>query len=112
MNGEYLNTIIHGDTLQVLSGLEDNSIDLVLTDPPYFLDKMDNGWDEKKVASTKYHHVVKSLPAGMKFDKEQGKKFYDWYYKIAKEILRVLKPDGIFLFIFQSQVVSPDGFCN
>ena len=101
MNGEYLNTIIHGDTLQVLSGLEDNSIDLVLTDPPYFLDKMDNGWDEKKVASTKYHHVVKSLPAGMKFDKEQGKKFYDWYYKIAKEILRVLKPGGFF-FSFSS----------
>ena len=37
----------------------------------------------------------------MKFDKEQGKKFYDWYYKIAKEILRVLKPGGFF-FSFSS----------
>ncbi|HBR18347.1 MAG: methyltransferase [Deltaproteobacteria bacterium RIFCSPLOWO2_12_FULL_43_16] len=101
MNGEHLNKIIHGDSLQILSGFDDNSIDLVLTDPPYFLDKMDNGWDEKKVASTKYHHVVKSLPAGMKFDREQGKNFYEWYYKISKQVLRVLKPGGFF-FSFSS----------
>lgn len=101
MNGEYLNKIINGDSLRVLSMLADNSIDLVLTDPPYFLDKMDDSWDEKKVASTKYHHVIKSLPAGMKFDREQGKNFYEWYYKISKQILRVLKPGG-FSFSFSS----------
>jgi len=101
MNGEYLNKIIHGDSLRVLSMLDNNSIDLVLTDPPYFLDKMDDRWDEKKVASTKYHHVIKSLPAGMKFDREQGKNFYEWYYKISKHILRVLKPGGFF-FSFSS----------
>ena len=101
MNGEYLNKIINGDALQILSAIDNNSIDLVLTDPPYFLDKMDDRWDEKKVASTKYHHVVKSLPAGMKFDREQGKNFYDWYYKISKHILRVLKPGGFF-FSFSS----------
>lgn len=101
MNGKYLNKIIHGDALKVLFMFNDNSIDLVLTDPPYFLDKMDNSWDEKKVASTKYHHVIKSLPAGMKFDREQGKNFYEWYYKISKQILRVLKPGGFF-FSFSS----------
>lgn len=101
MNNEHLNKIIHGDSLKILSMLDASSIDLVLTDPPYFLDKMDNSWDEKKVASTKYHHVIKSLPAGMKFDREQGKNFYEWYYKIAKEILRVLKPGGFF-FSFSS----------
>ena len=101
MNGEYLNNITNGDALQILPMLDSNSIDLVLTDPPYFLDKMDNRWDEKKVASTKYHHVIKSLPAGMKFDREQGKNFYEWYYKISKQILRVLKPGGFF-FSFSS----------
>jgi len=101
MSGEYLNKIIHGDSLRVLSMLDNNSIDLVLTDPPYFLDKMDDRWDEKKVASTKYHHVIKSLPAGMKFDRVQGKKFYEWYSKISKQILRVLKPGGFF-FSFSS----------
>ena len=84
MNETYLNKIINEDALKVLSMLADNSVDLVLTDPPYFLDKMDDSWDEKKVASTKYHHVIKSLPAGMKFDREQGINFYKWYYKISK----------------------------
>ncbi len=55
MKDKYVNSIIHGDALQILSNLDTNSIDLILTDPPYFLDKMDNSWDEKKVASTKYH---------------------------------------------------------
>ena len=101
MNDEYLNKIIHGDSLQILAEIDAGSIDLVLTDPPYFLDKMDDRWDEKKVASTKYHHVIKSLPAGMKFDREQEKKFYEWYSKISKQILRVLKPGGFF-FSFSS----------
>lgn len=102
MNGEFLNKIIHGDALQGISKLKSNSIDLVLTDPPYFLDKMDNGWDVKKVALiTDYCHTIKSLPPGMKFDKEQGKKFYDWYYQVSKEIIRVLKPGGFF-FSFSS----------
>ncbi|OGW13218.1 MAG: methyltransferase [Nitrospinae bacterium RIFCSPLOWO2_12_39_16] len=101
MNEAYLNKIINEDALKSLSMLDENSIDLILTDPPYFLDKMDDRWDEKKVASTKYHHVVKSLPAGMKFDKEQGKNFYKWYFKISKQILRVLKPGGFF-FSFSS----------
>jgi site-specific DNA-methyltransferase (adenine-specific) len=37
----------------------------------------------------------------MKFDREQGKNFYEWYYKISKQILRVLKPGGFF-FSFSS----------
>ncbi|MBI5233847.1 MAG: site-specific DNA-methyltransferase [Deltaproteobacteria bacterium] len=101
MDGEHLDTIIHGDALQVLSRLEDSRVDLTLTDPPYFLDKMDDRWDEKKISSTRYHHVVKSLPAGMKFDREQGKNLYEWYYKMSKQILRVLKPGGFF-FSFSS----------
>jgi site-specific DNA-methyltransferase (adenine-specific) len=102
MNGEFLNKIAQGDALQIISKLKSKSIDLVLTDPPYFLDKMDNGWDVKKVALiTDYCHTIKSLPPGMKFDKEQGKKFYDWYYQVSKEIIRVLKPGGFF-FSFSS----------
>jgi len=102
MNNKFINKIVLGDAETVLKEIEDNSIDLVLTDPPYFLDKLDNGWDPKKVSMiTNYCNVVKSLPPGMKFEKEQGKKFYDWYLIIAKEIYRVLKPGGYF-FSFSS----------
>ena len=99
---KFINKIILGDAEKILPEIVDNSIDLVLTDPPYFLDKMDNGWDPEMVSTiTDYCHVVKSLPPGMKFDKEQGKRFYEWYLKISKEIYRVLKPGGFF-FSFSS----------
>jgi len=102
MNKQLLDKIILGDAEQILPQIERNSIDLVLTDPPYFLDKMDNNWNHKTVSTlTDYCHTVKSLPPGMKFDKQQGKRFYNWFLKISKELHRVLKPGG-FLFSFSS----------
>jgi site-specific DNA-methyltransferase (adenine-specific) len=98
---ELLNQIIRGDALEVLPRIQDGAIDLVLTDPPYFLDKMDNNWTHEKVSSTKHHYAVKSLPAGMKFDREQGKRFYEWYLRVSGEVHRVLKPGGFF-FSFSS----------
>lgn len=96
MKNEMINQIIWGDARVILPTIESNSVDLVLTDPPYFLDKMDNNWKHETVASTKYEHVVTSLPPGMKFDREQGKRFYMWYLEISKELYRVLKPGGFF----------------
>ncbi|MBI3335100.1 MAG: site-specific DNA-methyltransferase [Candidatus Portnoybacteria bacterium] len=101
MKEEIINNIIHGDALEVLSIIDDGMIDVVVTDPPYFLDKLDNHWRNEIVSSAKYHHTVKSLPAGMKFDREQGKRLYEWYSIIAREIYRVLKPGGFF-FSFSS----------
>ncbi|MCX8070657.1 MAG: DNA methyltransferase, partial [Thermodesulfovibrionales bacterium] len=102
MNERYLNQIIQGDAEKILPEIESNSIDVVLTDPPYFLDKMDNNWNHETVSNiTDYCNTIKSLPPGMKFDKEQGKRFYEWYLKISKELYRILKPGG-FLFSFSS----------
>ena len=84
MNQKYINKIIHDDALKFLPKLKANSIDIVLTDPPYFLDKMDHKWSAKKVRAPKKPYAVTHLPAGMKFTKEQGKEFYSWYLKISK----------------------------
>ena len=100
-NRKFLNKLICTDTLEFLPKLETNSIDVVITDPPYFLDKMDNNWDSERVASKSNQYVIKSLPSGMKFDREQGRKFYDWYLEISTELFRVLKPGGFF-FSFSS----------
>ena len=101
MKNLFLNKIICADSLTVLNKMEKNSIDIVLTDPPYFLDKLDNQWDHKVVSNKKNQHTVKSLPAGMKFDREQGVRFYNWYLLVSKEVFRVLKPGGFF-FSFSS----------
>lgn len=100
-NKNFINKIICGDSLKILPQIESDSIDVVLTDPPYFLDKLDNNWDHKKVSNQDNQYVIKSLPAGMKFDREQGKRFYSWYLEISKEIFRILKPGGFF-FSFSS----------
>lgn len=93
---EFLNRIVHGDCVTLLKSFPANSIDIILTDPPYFLDKMDDAWSDARVSSEKYHHTVKSLPAGMKFEPEKGRQFYRWYLKVARAFRRVLKPGGFF----------------
>jgi site-specific DNA-methyltransferase (adenine-specific) len=40
-----INQIIHGDCFDVLKNIPDNSIDLILTDPPYGLSFMGKDWD-------------------------------------------------------------------
>ncbi|OGI17593.1 MAG: methyltransferase [Candidatus Moranbacteria bacterium RIFCSPHIGHO2_02_FULL_40_12b] len=100
-NNKFINKIVCANTLELLPQFEENSIDVVLTDPPYFLDKLDNNWDYEKVSNQNNQYVIKSLPAGMKFDREQGKRFYAWYLDISREIFRILKPGGFF-FSFSS----------
>lgn len=94
------NEIVCGDSFDVLQKIENDSIDACVTDPPYFIHGLDNKLWDTTIKSTK-NSTIKSLSSGMKFDKEQGKQFYDWYVKICKEILRVLKP-GSFFFSFSS----------
>ncbi len=90
-----------GDALQILPTLEANSIDAVITDPPYFLDKLDNTWDVERIQKLTFGQVIRHLPAGMKLDPEQGKRFYEWYFQVACQLKRVLKPGGFF-FSFSS----------
>jgi DNA modification methylase len=38
--------LIQGDCLEVMKGMDDKSVDAVITDPPYGVDYRDNGWDK------------------------------------------------------------------
>ena len=99
-NDEYINNnikIINADSLEYLKKLDDNSVDLVITDPPYFIDKMDNKWDAKEIENDKKNSHIKHLPKGMKFDKKQIKELYDFYFDISKILINKLKPGGYFL---------------
>ena len=89
-------TIINNDCLKELSCLEDNSIDCVITDPPYFIDKLDNKWNSKKVSNDSNSHI-KHLPKGMKFSKNQVKELYDFYLELSRILMNKLKPGGYFL---------------
>ena len=92
-------TVIHGDALERLRTLSDNSIGLLLTDPPYFIDGMGNDWDLGTLRHRAKPGVVGGIPAGQKFDALQGVELQRFLEPIAKESMRVLKP-GAFMLTF------------
>jgi site-specific DNA-methyltransferase (adenine-specific) len=92
-----LDEIQHADALTFLKEIPDNSVDLCLTDPPYFYDNLGADWSPSDLKKKSSNSHIKTLPMGMKFDKKQGKQFQDFMTPIAKEIYRVLKPGGFFL---------------
>jgi site-specific DNA-methyltransferase (adenine-specific)/site-specific DNA-methyltransferase (cytosine-N4-specific) len=65
--------IILGDCREVLKGLDDNSIDLIFTSPPY--------------ADRRIHSYGGIKP----------EEYVDWFLPIGENLLRVLKPDGTFI---------------
>jgi site-specific DNA-methyltransferase (adenine-specific) len=89
--------IINNDCMIELNRLEDDSIDCVITDPPYFIDKLDNKWDAEEVKNDVKNSHIKHLPKGMKFDKSQVKNLYDYYLELSKLLFKKMKPGAYFL---------------
>lgn len=89
--------IIHGDALSELQKLDDQSVDCVITDPPYFIDRLDSNWKSDIVDNDVPNSHIKHLPKGMKFDKKQVKSLYDFYLETARIVFDKLKPGGYFL---------------
>ena len=97
--------ICNGDSLKKLKNIKSNSVDCVITDPPYFLDGLGNDWDldvlDKKTGKAK---VIQSLPVGMKFDPKQGVELQKFMEDISKEAYRILKPGGFYLSFSQGRL--------
>ena len=85
------------DCMEHLKTLADNSVDCVITDPPYFIDKLDSNWSSKDIKEDKKNSHIKHLPKGMKFDKKQVKNLYDYYIELAKLLFNKMKPGAYFL---------------
>lgn len=98
-------SICLGNSLSVLKVIESDSIDAVLTDPPYFIDGMGNNWDANDITNRiNKASAMPSLPIGMKFDAQQGKNLQDFVEKISKEVYRILKPGGFYLSFAQPRL--------
>lgn len=93
----FINKVIHGECIERMRQLPSNSIDMVCTDPPYFLDGLCNHWNKKTLDSKGTSNIVGNLPKGMKFDRKQSKKFNEFYETVSTEIYRILKPGGAFI---------------
>lgn len=71
--------IIVGDCVEVMRSMGENSIDAIVTDPPYLLEFMSKEFDRQH--------------KGMDGD-NAGQKMEAWHASWAREALRVLKPGG------------------
>ena len=74
--------ILQGDSAEVLKTLPDNSINLIVTSPPYA--------DQRK-----------STYGGIAPDK-----YVEWFLPISEQLLRVLKPSGTFVLNIKEKVVD------
>jgi len=93
---EYKNKIICGDCIEVMKDLPDNSIDTIITDPPYGLGFMGKEWDKLlakdrhiNYPSCRHSHGPNEYKAGLQAQK--------WHTRWAKEALRVAKPGATLL---------------
>ena len=85
--------------------IKDNSIDIIITDPPYFIDGMGDDWNAKDLSEkANKAGVIGGLPVGMKFDREQGDKLQKFLEPLAKEFYRVLKPGGFAIVFSQARL--------
>src|SRR5690554_1336291 len=70
---ELLNKVTQGDCLEIMRSLEDNSVNLIVIDPPYNIGIKGEAWDRYKPED-----------------------YYAFMLKVFKECERVLKPNGSF----------------
>lgn len=86
---EMINTITLGDTYKLIKDIPDNSIDLVVIDPPYLFDNFGGGCFESE--RKKNRKELENLRKG--FD-----------YSILKELNRVMKKINIYIFCSKAQL--------
>jgi site-specific DNA-methyltransferase (adenine-specific) len=92
-----VNHIHHGDCIEYMRGLPENSVHMICTDPPYFLDGLGSEWNVASLETRGESRLVGKLPKGMKFDRNQSTRFREFYSQVSAECFRVLKPGGVFL---------------
>ena len=104
-------TIYHGECVEVMRSMPDNSVDSIVTDPPYGIRFMGKAWDgadiEKQTATRRKYktdapgagpqggHNSAAAAAG-KYDRKLSAKqaFAEWTRVWCVEALRILKPGG------------------
>lgn len=91
---DFKNKIICGDSIDIMKQMPDNSIDLVVTSPPYNLnirktfgntENWKGKWNNSKLQSEGYENYSDSMPED---------EYIIWQQNILKECFRLIKEDG------------------
>ena len=79
---ELLTDLYLGDSKEELKKIKSNTVDLIITSPPYA--------DQRKDTYGGIPH----------------EKYVEWFLPISKQLLRVLKPSGTFVLNIKEKVVT------
>lgn len=97
---DFIDKIICGDCLELMKYLPDNSVDLVILDPPYKISIEGN----KIIRTYKHYNWKRRSDIGFDFGKwdrnwKDDEEFFAWVELWFKECARVMK-DGAWIYIF------------
>ncbi len=104
--------LIQGDCIEQMKLMKENSVDAIITDPPYGIGFMGKEWDNFKpetikegmekdkrpktqIASTRISNIAGTYDLSL----SGNQKFQEWFKQVSIQCLRVLKPGG-FLLVF------------
>lgn len=99
--------IITGDCLEVMKTFPDNSVDLVVTSPPY------NNWRNRRTQANRSSYWKRTnIVYENHNDKESDDKYEQGQIDVLNEMLRILKPTGTICYnhkdrIFNFEVTTP-----
>lgn len=98
------NKIYCTDVLSGLRLLEDNSIDLIITSPPYNKCGLNGTNTGQKWVTTIDYGGDRNI------DNKPEEQYQQWLIEVLKECYRVLKPDGSMFFNHKNRIVKGKGY--
>ena len=101
-------TLINQDSLIKLDTFANNSIDAIITDPPYGITHLDKEFDKQTLDNTaKSGGIFTGMTmGGMKFDNNQNKSTCEFLLPFFQKSLRVLKPGAFCIVFSQGRLVA------
>ena len=84
--------LLNGDCLELMKGMPDESVDLIITSPPYNLGNTHHTGGKRFKPYGKYNDDMKELD------------YQDWQIEVLNECFRVLKSDGSMLYNHKNRI--------
>jgi len=100
------NKIYQGDCLELMKQIEDNSIDMILVDPPYNISKENDNRDRSKLNSPIMRRESPLKYDFGEWDNKTREQFLEFTQTWLDECCRVLKDGGTIISFFNKEDIS------
>jgi site-specific DNA-methyltransferase (adenine-specific) len=101
-----INEIIQGDCLEVMKSIPDKSIDLILTDPPYNISKLNNNRDRSKFYSPIMRRESPLTYDFGDWDNMERQEFLSFTESWLSKCCQLIKDNGTIISFFNKEDIS------